>query len=264
MARTKDRRMAGHWNTEYYDNLEYFFWEPQHLGRMKNPNSKIQSVHDAVRKLRRMEVCLNHQMNLFFRLAPKSYQVEFFEACFGTTLEDDWTLIGREFDKLWNVQNVTQPDIFFAGQNSSVGVELKLGSKLTLEQVLKYAVLSIHEQAHFGAKKDFYLLFMGRGEFENQWKERFPDIESMKTALSSVRLSETGKSWAKKFDGRDEEILEAARNTKFGFMNYETFAITLSKFNQSIDLASPYATTISELFNGMSAELRERELAIVG
>jgi hypothetical protein len=255
--------MAGHWNNEYYDNLEFFYWEPQHLGRMKNPESNIQSVRDAVEHLRRMEVCLNHQMNLFFRLAPRAFQNELFETCFGVELDDEWTLIGREFEELWNVQALTQPDLFFAGRTTNVCIELKLGSKLTIEQVLKYVYLSILEQKHSAAEKQYFLLFMGSRKFENQWREKFPDIASMRAALSTVRLSKLQKSWASRFEGLDSEILETAKNTNFGFLNYEAYAASLENYGSRIDRSSAYAETITELFDGMRAELRERGLSTI-
>jgi|TARA_Y100000294_G_C8519841_1_gene322413 hypothetical protein len=253
--------MAGHWNNEYYDNLEFFYWEPQHLGRMKNPESDIQSVEDAVKHLRHMEVCLNHQMNLFFQLAPKSYQVRLFETCFGGRFDDDWTLVGREFEELWSVQALTQPDLFFAGRTSNVCIELKLSAKLSLEQVLKYVYLNMLEQQHSGTSKQYFLLFMGRGGFENQWTEKFADIGSMRSELSTVRLSESPKGWASRFEGLDDQIFEAAEDTSMYFMNYEAFAASLVDFRDGIDSSSPYAETMTKLFDGMLAELRERGLA---
>ena len=62
--------MKSSWNNEYYDIMNFYYWEPQHLGKIKNPNSKIQSIHDALSHIAKMEVSLNHQFNLFFQLLP--------------------------------------------------------------------------------------------------------------------------------------------------------------------------------------------------
>ena len=51
--------MKSSWNNEYYDIMNFYYWEPQHLGKIKNPNSKIQSIHDALSHIAKMEVSLN-------------------------------------------------------------------------------------------------------------------------------------------------------------------------------------------------------------
>jgi hypothetical protein len=130
---------------------------------MKNPNSKIQSPKDAIDHLKRIEVCLNHQMNLFFRLSQLAYQRGLFGKCFGTDFDEQWSLVGREFDTLWQVDNGTQPDLFFSGSATNVFIELKLGSKLTLEPVLKYVCLNILEGRHSSGAKKYFLFFHGQG-----------------------------------------------------------------------------------------------------
>jgi hypothetical protein len=50
--------------------MNFYYWEPQHLGKKKNPNSKIQNISDALDHISKMEVSLNHQFNLFFQLIP--------------------------------------------------------------------------------------------------------------------------------------------------------------------------------------------------
>jgi len=253
--------MPEHWNNEYYDNLEFYYYEPDHLRKKTDPNLDTQSVQDVVKRLRRIEVSLNHQMNLFFQLAPIIFKNDFFQRCFGVNIDDDWKLVGREIDKLWKINGITQPDLFFNGRTTNVAVELKLSSKLSIEQVLKYAYINILEQQYSNSSKQYFLLFMGKGDFENQWVEIFPTIDSMREALPSVRLSELPKTWARKLKGLDEEILETANNTEFGFMNYDAFAASLYEYRSNIDLSSPYADTVSELFDGMLEELIERGLA---
>lgn len=256
--------MAGHWNSEYYDNLEFFYFEPQHLGKIKNPNSEIQSPKDAIDHLKRMEVCLNHQMNLFFRLAPLAYQQGLFRQCFGADFDDQWSLVGKELDREWKVDNGTQPDLFFAGRTTNVCIELKLGSKLTLEQVLKYVFLNKLEQRHSGLEKRYYLLFMGKGEFRDQWREKFEDTKAMSLALRETTFSGSLKRWASKIMVDEGEIGAAADKTAFSFLSYQGFASSLAAFKKDIDGASPHSETIVELFNGMLAELRERRLATEG
>jgi len=92
---------------------------------------------------------------------------------------------------------------------------------------------------------------MGKGEFKDQWREKFEDTESMKLALREATLSNSLQRWASKMKVHELEILDAAENTDFSFLNYGGFAASLSAFKRGVSNATPYSATIIELFDGM-------------
>ena len=127
--------MSTTWNQEYYDALNFYYWEPQHLGRLTNPNSKYKNIEDVISHLRRMEVSLNHEFNLFFQLLPNELFNQFFNSLVDNFEPDDYKYQSLQDLKKLNLKDATQPDIFFKGENNFVGVELKVTAKSSLDQI---------------------------------------------------------------------------------------------------------------------------------
>lgn len=53
------------WTSEYYDVMEFYYWEPQHLGKIKNPKSQYSNQLKSLEHIQNMEVSLNHMFNVF-------------------------------------------------------------------------------------------------------------------------------------------------------------------------------------------------------
>ena len=62
--------MEPSWLETYYTALEFMYWEPQHIGRRKNPDATLDSIATVASRLRKLEVTLNHNLDQFLRLAP--------------------------------------------------------------------------------------------------------------------------------------------------------------------------------------------------
>src|ERR1700682_4034684 len=100
--------MVSSWVDAYYEALDFFFWEPQHLGRKKHTDAKLKTHYDVQAHLRVMEVTLNHQLKQFFSLAPRSLRNRLFESALGKTISGDFVMVGDDFDKRYHLQGCTQ------------------------------------------------------------------------------------------------------------------------------------------------------------
>ena len=108
------------WIDSYFEGLEFFYFEPQHMRRRRQLNPEDQkalelapesSNFDAVKKhLREMEVILNHNINQFFHLAPDSLRNRLFEAIFGLPFEGIFRLHGREIESYFGPDAVCDCD----------------------------------------------------------------------------------------------------------------------------------------------------------
>jgi hypothetical protein len=93
------------WTSEYYDIVGFYYWEPQILNRQSKRDEK-KSFDDVIARIKRLEVPLNHILNIFFVLAPNSLLQKFFGNLFDENLKND------VFDIAGRVQKETQPASF--------------------------------------------------------------------------------------------------------------------------------------------------------
>ena len=253
--------MKNHWNKEYYDILSFYCQEPEHLGKITDCNSKFKKTKDALIKVQNIEVSLNHLFNLFFNLIPNEVLNQIFASCFNNFNFDDFSYQYQSDIDALDLGDMTQPDAFFRGSNSLVGVEFKLNHKSNLKQILKYASLFYFAKNKYASIDNFNLLLIGKVQLPKFFKEKFPSIASMKSELSADVMSDYSKR--KKIDLRPHKdaIVEIAREMN---INYFTYKELNQKFNEIIkllDVNHSYSQTIVRLFEGIQSELLDRGLS---
>lgn len=141
------------WTDEYREIVEFYYWEPQHIGRGSG-GKRFSGADEMYAHVNTLEVSLNHILNIFFSLYPL-HKV----SCFDDADESHTMLSAWELETYQRQQkNATQPDLFFVGGTSNVAVELKLGSKTNLEQVAKY--VRFHEAITPEQHKPLSLYFL--------------------------------------------------------------------------------------------------------
>ncbi|MBW4540663.1 MAG: hypothetical protein KME43_16165 [Myxacorys chilensis ATA2-1-KO14] len=252
--------MASTWNTEYYDIMSFFYWEPQHLGKKGYPESKYQSVKEVMDHLKAMEVSLNHQFNLFFRLLPESLYLHFFRSVISGLVEENYHYQSCEEVEGLGLNDATQPDMLFVGSKSIIGVELKIRAKTTVEQVLKYAMLFYFEQRHSGLAKECNLIFFAPGTFGELFREPVVSIEALKSSFSVDMLPNTTRKGGINLMAHKETIVELARSMRIGFVSYSEVYTRLNDLKLGIDKLSPYSDAPLKLIDGMLNELEMRGL----
>lgn len=249
------------WNKEYYDIMNFYYWEPQHLGRIKNHSSKIQSIRDALSHIAKMEVSLNHQFNLFFQLFPSGLLNDLFNKIDHRYInKDKLSYQSIEDISVLNLNDSTQPDVFFKSKTDLVAIEFKLSTKSSIEQLLKYAILFNFSELYHERKFKYYLIYVGCNNFNTIFKEKFPTIDLVQPALQIAHIPDTTKRGDINLMPHKEKIIKIAKDMNLSFVNYQGLYNILEDFIKSIDSNNPFSETITKLLSGMNNELIFRKL----
>lgn len=124
------------WTDEYREMVEFYYWEPQMLGRSPKNPKMYKNADDMWQHLSKKEVPFNHILNIFFALFPLE------KLPLGLS-KNARALSSRENEAIYRQQNgLTQPDLFVVDDDEHVGIELKTTSKSSHEQVEKYVAFS--------------------------------------------------------------------------------------------------------------------------
>lgn len=170
------------WTDEYREIVEFYYWEPQHIGRAKGVKrfNNADEMYDHVNKL---EVSLNHVTNILFSLYPL-YKLD----CFNTADESHIMMSAWQLELLQREQkNATQPDLFFKGKDKNIAIELKTNSKSNLDQILKY--INFNKSILGDDKKEFELIFLTPQEDVSKiFKEKFKSSDDIYLVLKKLGL----------------------------------------------------------------------------
>ncbi len=158
--------MNSNWLDSYYDALEFFYWEPQHIGRKKNIAGEFNTIEKVTKHLRKIEITLNHNINQFLLLAPKSLHRCIFATFFEKDFDSPFDMHGRGIDAHFELIGAMQPDFLFISNNEVLSIEMKVAAKSSIDQILKYALLGLAIEIKEDSCKDHYLGFLGAGDFQ--------------------------------------------------------------------------------------------------
>lgn len=247
------------WVESYYDTLSFFYWEPQHIGRKKYVDPRLKSALEVQNHVRTMEVTLNHQIKQFLCLAPDSFRNRLFRSALGREVVGHFIMAGSDACK---VCAAVQPDFLFTTDDSTVSVEMKIGAKSSITQVLKYALLALAvEQKHDGREMEHSLIFLGVDDFSRLWRERFSE-DDLRQGLELEKFTFIQGLSGKGKRPRDQEarFAQIVSSLSIGFINYQHFANLLHEEFPSAD-GSPGEQVYRKLVDGMIAEMKRRKLA---
>jgi len=244
------------WNQRYYDALEFFFWEPQHLGKSKNPTSKLATPENVRRHLRKMEVTLNHQLDFFFELAPVVLQRKIFSTAFGREVEGDLVQFGNDVENYFELPiNTTQPDLFFMGDRSVVAIELKAGSKSSIDQALKYSLLGLAADVKSGSDHQHYLGYIAPGQFSDLWKDQLASPDDLKQAMLDAVPSFSRETGTLDIVAHRSRLMRLIENMAIGYMSYAELAALLVQESPGISATSAAEEVYHKLLLGLANEL---------
>lgn len=248
------------WTSEYYDVIEFYYWEPQHLGKIKSQKSRYCNEKKVLEHIQNMEVSLNHMFNVFFRLAPSSFVNKFISKCFNKDIKE--TLIQQGRYAVSEFSALVQPDLLFSSKETNFSIEMKIGAKSSLEQVYKYSLLHWLEQKHSKKSKKTFLLYIGKDDFSSLWSERFSTIEDLKEAvlISNIDKLKVKASKIEKVEVNWDEVQSLVEETTIAYCSYSQFAALLKAFLNQMPASNEASETVTKLFSGLYSELERRQL----
>lgn len=169
------------WTDEYREIVEFYFWEPQHIGRAKG-EKRFKNADDMYSHINKMEVSLNHILNIFFSLFPLGKM-----NCFDAD-ESQTMMSAKQLEQIQREQkNATQPDMFFQGKTKNIAIELKTGSKSSLEQIKKY--IKFNSELPDSLTKDFELIFLTpQSEIKKIFTEKYESVSEINKALTDIGI----------------------------------------------------------------------------
>lgn len=253
------------WNDEYYEIIDFYFWEPQHIGRSKTEKSRYKNMEDVKNHILNMEVSLNHQLNIFFRLAPEDFINKLVKNYFHNSFDDKYLFHGENEWKQYVPAEETQPDLFLSGESTNLAIELKLGAKSNMEQVAKYLLLHQLNNQSYNKEKQPYLLYISPSSFSSLWAEKF---KSKSELISCFKENNFTKLKEKTKNNISESTWDSALNlideVEIEAITYKQFHELLIKYRDNIDMTQKYSDTIDSLFLGLINELESRSATKVG
>jgi hypothetical protein len=209
--------MGNSWVDVYYEAVDLYYGEPQHLAPKNYEGAKPTPRRAAQEHVERIEVSLNHLLKQFFAIAPRSLRNRLFESAFRLPISGEFEMVGASYDGTYSLKNATQPDFLFLADDECVAIEMKIRAKSDIEQVLKYALLALAVERKEHSRENF-LLFMGKGSFSSLWREGFASVEEMHKKLES----ETPKFLARKrkrFQEHEDRFEKIVKDFRFAFVN---------------------------------------------
>ena len=253
--------MESDWVGSYYEALEFFYWEPQHIGRKKHISAEFDTLDKVKRHFHRMEVTLNHNLNQFFLLAPSFLRNELFAELFHHPFSRPFAMWGNGVNIEFTLEDATQPDFLFTSDAEVVSLEMKVGAKCNVSQVLKYALLGLAVELRFCETRRHHLALLGVGDFSNQWQERFASEAELRFAITDTDLGAFLSTRPVRFHGHERRFGEIVASLDVAFINYPALAAFLRGASPPNSDQSAGAEVYRKLIAGMLGELSRRQLA---
>ena len=254
-----------HWNNVYYDILQEYYWDPKLIGRVPANPAIFANDREMLGNLRRMEVSLNHILALFFSLAPQDYVCGLEREVFGDTTDKTYRNVGI-FELRQNApHDPTQPDIFMASADTCFSVEVKIGAKSSLDQVVKYALLHSCHEKRTGEVLRSRLMYLTPRPVAKTWGEKFSDVETMRVALDGFDFATFLKKSKMSKVLTAAELEAASRSMEVSHITFERFHQITKTYAESISPGVRFADSARKLVDGLIHELEfRRDLLSIG
>lgn len=249
-----------HWTDEYYEIMEFYYWEPQHIGKKKNPQNPktIEQIHE---KLRAKEVPLNHLLNIYLKLLSNGALSSLFSD-YLPSQPKEFILEGRDIVDRYKAiypdfVNFSQPDVFLSSDSHNVFIELKVGSKTSMEQYLKYLFLHCLDERFHRRMKELVIIYSAPKALASITKEKFESTDSFKRA---VHIGD-------ELSGRDisdyqRRMRELHNQSHLVFWSFDEVIHRIETLLLHGDAPSHALESYQKLTSGMIREFKRRKVAV--
>lgn len=273
------------WTNKYWDIINQLFWSPKYMGlgsisqkkwsknddlicipkEMVNPSGPLytreRKFDNLQTYLHGCEEILNHIFDLTYSIAPDSVINETILKPLGFNDSGPFESTGREISQRYSWKgNVTQQDGFFVSSKSAVGVELKLKSTSSPDQIAKYVKILALEEMYQGSPLQLGLLFIvPESSIKNHWAKcglssQFID----RTFLESEGNKESSKKILDLSDSqRYEHIASVLDRLQLNVISWDDLKKSLLKIQRTLDQNLPGDQTLSKLIRGFIHQLEK-------
>ncbi len=233
------------WPDAYWSALEFYFWEPQHLNRFSPPSpDKKRGLGDVMSRLRAKEVPLNHLFSIFFSLAPAALAARLVEATAPGVKGSSARFISSPEFRHSKLCGICQPDLFLIVDGRPVFWELKLDSRTSTEQILKYALVGTALSGEEGTTPA--LVLVGR---TSAFREA--DVFADELAKASLQVPTNVEQHALRLNVTTEKLVAAAQKMPIYRSSYSDIRECLKAELESIDSEMESGQTLCKLLRGM-------------
>lgn len=275
------------WNQKYWDILANIYWTRRYMGLKSIPQEKwtINQNHICIPKneipantgiyvrkraeteqmtyLRSQEETLNHVFDLTLAIAGDDVVRRLLFKPLGFDGNGKIESLGREVMERYGWKgNVTQQDGFFVSPESLVGVELKLGSETTSEQVLKYVTLMHCEEVIAGTRPNVGLLFIVPDTSRDSIWEQCGisgSGEIDESYLDGITTQDMAKHMQERIEENDEAFRGLLNRLKLAVISWSDFDESMSKILSDLDPHRVGDQTLIKLLEGFRAQLRDHD-----
>lgn len=270
------------WNDKVLDNLEQLYWSPKKLGLnsvecaptedksgfvvpreavVGEPRVYLRSssFREWRAGIHRDEEILNQMIEIALGIAPAAFLARAFFAPLGIETFGPIEVIGREVRARHEAlapQQYTQHDGFYVAPEAIVAMEMKLGARTSIEQLLKYCTQIALEEITHGRKAHVGLIYLVPSTSADRTRSDLAlDDPAARAQLWEDPLAHTDKSRLRKLLRRHAgEIREVAKRLQLGIITWDNFLDTLIATRESARVEGN--ETLSNLMDGLIAQIR--------
>lgn len=248
------------WTKYYYDILDFYFWEPQHLGKIKNPKSRYENYTDIFNHLEKMEVSLNHQLALFFNIIPEEILDGLLNSIVKNKTKEQFTYESDATTKIIEKsKDFTQPDFLFQGRHSLLAIEVKIDSVSSLDQLMKYIFLSVLIKKKTKSVKKLNLVYLAKDKFEDIWKQKFENKNQLLEAFEGYEIPDKTAKGNINIKPYKKAIRREIEEADIHFINFKDFSDFLDKEKKKIKNDKLGAGWV-KFIDGLQEEFKNRKL----
>lgn len=253
--------MSSSWNEEYFDIINFFYWEPQHLGKKKYDTSRYNSLEKVLSHIKNMEVSLNHIFNIYFKLIPLNHLHQLLGIIDNQINKDEYKLQnGNDIEKL-NLGDATQPDLSFIGNNNLLAIEMKIGAKTDVDQIMKYALLFYFQQKQLNKEiAQNNLIYITPYKINNIFKDDITNEDDLKSHILNFEYPNETRKGKVNLQPHKNSMMQIAKSMNIKFITYQDLFDYIIVIRDSIDKTNPYSDTVISLHDGLLNELSSRNL----
>ncbi|ESQ90775.1 hypothetical protein ABAC460_08055 [Asticcacaulis sp. AC460] len=223
---------------------------------------KVQSDHNEA-WLHTQEEILNHFFDLTFAIAPDDLVERILLKPFEFIDLGHFESLGREVRDRYNWgynENVTQQDGLFVSNKTALAVELKLGSKSSRSQIIKYAALLAWEERTNGTKDQLGLLYIvPENARMDHWKKcGVADPDNIRFLLENVDFILPPKISA--FLAEEPQLIRSVCDRmKLEVITWHDLRFSLETYRQQLNLQHRGDQTLDKLIAGFLDQLSKHQ-----